>query len=138
MKNLFAILVLIIVSIALSSTVSAQYSIPAYDVEIIIEPTTFEEGSDGSIIRNINATNTNFIQAPGTDGERKMNVRVNATPPSESATARVLIYSLDGEDSFGPFTVSDESVLEQSIDERDWGVKIVTASTGCEVSVWIE
>jgi len=73
MKNLFTILTVIIASIALSSSVSAQYSIPAYDVHIVTEPTTFEEGGDAPILISLNTTKTNFIQSPGMQIPDKVN-----------------------------------------------------------------
>lgn len=138
MKNLLIILLAITTSIICTSEVIAQYSIPAYDVEIVADPTTFEESTSQSGFTQTNHRKPLSIQLPGSDGERQMKVGVVSKNGGGGATAVVYIYSLDEQDILGPFTVVEGTVLSQSIDEREWGVEVVSSSEGAEVSVWIE
>lgn len=136
MKNLLIILLAISASIIFSSEAVAQYSIPSYSVEIVSDPTTFEEeATDHS---QLLSTKPIFIQAPNGKEERKMNVRIRPISPAQSANATIEIYSLDGVDVLGPFYITDAAVFEQVIDEREWGVRVLSASENNEMSVWID
>ncbi len=138
MKNLLFILVAFITFVISNETI-AQFTIPSYNVEIVAEPTTFEEsGNQVSVFSQINHRKPLLIQTQNSDEERKIHVKVSSSDPEQSAYATVLIYSLDEEYVLGPFYVTDESILEQSIDNRDWGVEVVSASENCKISTWIE
>jgi hypothetical protein len=100
----------------------------------VSEPTTFEEGATQSS----NHRRPSFIQLPASDEERQMKVSVVRKNGEELATAIVSVYSLDKESVLGPFTVNEGTVLSQTIDERDWGVEVLSISEESEMSVWIE
>lgn len=67
-------------------------------------------------------------------GKRSVNVSVRGTP---SAQASVIIYTLDGSYSLGPYLVQTGQTLTVEIDEREWGV-MVNSEENVLVSVWIE
>jgi hypothetical protein len=58
-------------------------------------------------------------------------------PENPSCGASIFWYSLDGIDTLGPFSVSCGETLITSIDERAWGVLVVTEDEVL-VDVWIE
>ena len=138
MKELATILLLITASLCITSNASAQNPIPSYNVPILVEPTTFEEGASSTNFVVQSNHRTNIIITNCSEEERKMVVKVIKPSQAEGASAVVYIYSLDEQDILGPFTVTHEAQLEQAIDEREWGVEVVSATEGCEISTWIE
>ena len=52
-------------------------------------------------------------------------------------SATVWVFSLDGKDILGPFTVMGGTTLYVNIDDREWGVYVHT-NDELTVSVWIE
>lgn len=103
---------------------------------IVADPTTFEE--DVTDHSQPSSTKPIFVQAPNSKEERKMNVQVSSSNPGQSATATIQIYSLDQENILGPFYVTDIAILEQGIDEREWGVQVLSSSENCKISIWID
>lgn len=128
MKNQITILGFLIIGAFFPfSEAKAQYSIPAYDVLIVNVDTYFEEGSKSS-----------FYFVPTIREERQLIIKVEDNEPSETTWATVIVYSLDGFDELGPYTVYEGSPLPVTIDERDWGVRVLGCLTGCILSTWIE
>lgn len=58
-------------------------------------------------------------------------------PENPNCGAVIYWYSLDGLDTLGPFTVTCGSTVVTAIDERDWGVLVITDDEVL-VDVWIE
>lgn len=71
-------------------------------------------------------------------GEKKMIVDVFDSNSTNTASAIVIIYSLDGMDELGPFDVYEGTPLNVDIDNREWGVQIVDQTLGSEVTWRIE
>ncbi|MCX6278497.1 MAG: hypothetical protein NT004_10405, partial [Bacteroidetes bacterium] len=70
----------------------------------------------------------------------KRDVHVKITDQSSgggNCGATVWIYSLDGLDVLGPFSVLCSETLVTAIDERAWGV-LVQSNDDIVVDVWIE
>ena len=95
----------------LISSIAAQniptYPIPSYNIQIY-GSVNFQE--------NMN-TKSPFLGK----GKRIQHVAVSGTTGS---WATVWIYSLDGQDVHGPFTVYAGEELTDEIDEREWGVLV--------------
>ncbi len=71
-------------------------------------------------------------------GEKKMIIKVTDENSTNTATAVVIIYSLDGMDELGPFDVYEGTPLIIDIDNPEWGVQIVDQTLGSEVTWRIE
>jgi hypothetical protein len=56
---------------------------------------------------------------------------------SENCSATVWVYSLDGTDTYGPYTVYGGETLDVEIDEREWGT-MVQSDNPVIVDVWID
>jgi hypothetical protein len=69
--------------------------------------------------------------------KRDLNVHPRSVSGSQNCQSTVWVYSLDGLDKLGPFTVLCGETLTVEIDEREWGVLIETGSETL-VDVWIE
>jgi len=52
-------------------------------------------------------------------------------------TATVWVYSLDGQTIYGPYTMHGGDTLRVEIDDREWGVYVLTDDIVI-VNVWIE
>jgi len=89
---------------------------------------------------NIPVQNLTFFQeTPSGPLKAKKDIHVQVTCAGKSDTtccARVVIYSLDGESTFGPFRVCCGETLVQTVDEREWGVA-VESTCQVTVSVWV-
>lgn len=70
--------------------------------------------------------------------KRKMIVKVTDSNSTNTATAVVIIYSLDRMDELGPFDLYEDTPLNVDIDSREWGVQIVDQTPGSEVTWRIE
>ena len=58
-------------------------------------------------------------------------------PIIQNCQAQVWVYSLDGLDTLGPYTVMCGGTLVVEIDEREWGV-LVQSNSSILTDVWIE
>ena len=123
-KPVHTLAIIFICLIVPFSIVRAQYAIPSFEVELEQENTTFEEDEV-------------LLQLESME-ERQMIVKVEDESPSQSTWAIVKIYSLDGLDELGPYTVNEGTLLYVTIDEREWGVKVIDFLSGCIISTWIE
>jgi hypothetical protein len=124
MKNQIRLSLVIILFFCSLSYAQAQYAIPSIEIELEQENTTFEEPQ--GLIRLLSAE------------ERQMVVKVEDNDPAVATWAVVVIYSLDGEDELGPYTVTEGTILKETIDDHDWGVKVNSFRPGCVISAWIE
>lgn len=138
-KVLLSLLVIAAVTVFTSSTF-AQYAIPSYDVPVIADPTTFEEAVPTTsfyVSPFTKANQTNQVSVP--DGRRKLNVTTIDSNINTTAWATIEIYSLDGNITYGPYTVYEGLPFSQFLsDEYEWGVNTIDASEGCEMSVWFD
>ena len=123
-KPVHTLAIIFICLIVPFSIVRAQYAIPSFEVELEQENTTFEEDEV-------------LLQLESME-ERQMIVKVEDESPSQSTWAIVKIYSLDGLDELGPYTVNEGTLLYVPIDEREWGVRVIDFLPGCIISAWIE
>lgn len=136
MKNLIISVLVAFVAMAPITQTSAQtfkssvqnYSIPAYDVPVN-QNTSFQEPIQI------------FKKAPNGDRERRtahVDVETQNPPLSPSAIiAIVQLYSLDGQDVYGPYNVYENEILDVEVDEREWGVTVLQVMDESEMSVWI-
>ena len=135
MKKLILALFIIAAITALNNKTFAQYAIPSYDVPVIADPTTFEETATQSTTSGFNLISAN----PASRGERKVNVRVIDNDMQTTASSTIEIYSLDESITYGPYTVYEETTFELLLtEEYEWGVRVLAASEGCEMSVWFD
>jgi hypothetical protein len=95
------------------------YPIPSYNIQIY-GAANFQE-------------NLKPFKISGAKEKRIQNVAVSG---STGGKASVIIYSLDGRDVLGPYTVYVGETLSVEIDERDWGV-LVESEDDIQVTVWI-
>jgi len=136
MKKLIISSLIILGVVFLANKLSAQNPIPSFHVPIIVDPTIFEEV--------IPSFNTQFsylastLKQPRSIDERRLKVMVQSPPSRQLAWAVVIVYSLDQQSTYGPFTVLEGEVHESIIDERQWGVRVMDSSSDCLLSVWIE
>lgn len=100
---------------------SAQNPIPSYNVPIN-QVANFQEGSRGIHFQ------------PELRGEKVLVIRIGG---STSSSATVWVYSLDGQDVYGPFTVYGGQTIYVPIDDREWGV-LVQSDDHVTADVWIE
>ncbi|HEY9114436.1 MAG TPA: hypothetical protein VIN10_07020 [Bacteroidales bacterium] len=127
MKKYLSLLVLVIGLIIVSpSKAQAQYPIPSYQVELMQVNATFEENENTEILSPINRE------------ESQLTIEVGDPNPLQVSWVIVNVYSLDGQDVLGPYTVMEGSLLSVAIDDRAWGVKVVNCLEGAILSVWIE
>ena len=70
--------------------------------------------------------------------KKKMIVNVSDSNSTNTATAIVIIYSLDGMDELGPFDLYEGTPLNVDIDSHEWSVQIVDQTLGSEVTWRIE
>jgi hypothetical protein len=74
----------------------------------------------------------------GTREKRDAHVRIlPRASESPDCQAQVWLYSLDGLDILGPYTVLCGETLTVEIDDREWGV-LVQTDAAVLVDVWIE
>ena len=140
MKKLLLSLFVVSLVTVLSSKVVAQYAIPSYDVLIVADPTTFEETSRSSSSHPILVKVTNpFIQKPTSRGEKKIYINTKDLDSGTSASASVVIYSLDGTYMYGPYTVIEGTTYSMVLDDNyRWGVQTISCTEDCEMDVWFD
>jgi len=109
-------------------TVQAQYTIPSYNVELNQISATFEEDQ---VLNPL-------VHYEGNRAERKLNVDIKDNNPTQTASVTITVYSLDGLDVLGPFTVTEGTPFEVAIDDREWGVRVINHLQGAILSVWRE
>jgi len=138
MKKLILSLLVIASVTVLTNKAYAQYAIPSFDVPVIADPTTFEEVTSSSYNATTNFTKSNtFKEKPTGRERRKLNVTTIDNDIQTTAWASIEIYSLDGNITYGPYTVYEGAPFEKSLSEAyEWGVRVLSASESCEMSVW--
>jgi hypothetical protein len=124
MKKILLITVFAVLLLAPFTSIEAQIEIPAYNVELTGSTITFEE----------NHPPLPFMSAE----ERKLNVDAIDNSPSTTASINIIVYKLDATIVYGPYTVYEGSVFDMDIDENEWGVDIISYSSGAIASVWFE
>ena len=138
-KLILSFLVIASISV-LTNKVYAQYAIPSYDVLVVADPTTFEEMSRSS--NNFTAStvkNNSLSKKPISREEVKLNVIIKSKDDKTIASASIEIYSLDESITYGPYAVYESIPFQKFLnDNYEWGVRILFATSGCEMSVWFD
>ncbi|HEY9113060.1 MAG TPA: hypothetical protein VIN10_00080 [Bacteroidales bacterium] len=136
MKNLIISILVAFVAMAALPQANAQtfksnvqnYSIPAYDVPVS-QNTNFQEPIQV------------FKKNPKGDRARRtaqVDVETQNPPTSPNAVIAIVeLYSLDGQDVYGPYSVYENEILNVEVDEREWGVTVIQVMENSEMSVWI-
>ena len=120
MKFMFLLLFFLL---AASFTGVCQYSIPAYNV-LISNKATFNEPKHVGV---------NIVLE-----RRAVIIHVSCgTLSLGKCEATVWVYSLDGKDVLGPYTLLGGDTIYVPIDDREWGV-LVNPASAVTVDVWIE
>lgn len=139
MKKLVMTMLVVVAATTLTTKLSATNPIVSSSVLTIAEPTTFVE------VREINASFLTTLlcfnplsQQILSMEERKLKVKADDNETTHTAIIEVEIYSIDGLDVLGPFTVTEGEILSVDVDEREWGVNTLGATQGAEVSFWFE
>ncbi len=140
MKKLILSLIVIAAVTVLTNKAYAQYAIPSYDVPVVADPTTFEETSKSSSYSISPFTKLSpFSIQPVNRGKRKLNVTTKDNDIGTTAWATIEIYSLDGNITYGPYTVYEGTPFSILLSEDyEWGVRTLDSSTDCEMSVWFD
>ncbi|MEI7724456.1 MAG: hypothetical protein WCK09_05080 [Bacteroidota bacterium] len=115
----------VMISLYSIHSLNAQNPIPSYNFPVY-QHANFQEQSR--------------VQTKGDNCLEKRNVVVNTSCVGSGisvCSATVWVYSLDGQTTFGPFTVYGGETLYVEIDEREWGVYVMS-DDHVEVDVWIE
>lgn len=103
--------------------VLGQYPIPSFEVSIHGKATFSEQKS-------------NNCDSPL--AKRTLHVHVSCVSSLlENCSATVWVYSLDGHDTYGPYTVNGGETIAVEIDEREWGA-YVESDYAITVDVWID
>ena len=124
MKKLIIIAIIALVAAIPFKKANAQYTIPAYDVQVAVN-TTFEDSG--------------FSQQQQDRDEIVLTVDVeDEHRGTGSAWAYIVVYQLNGDLSFGPFKVKEGEPFQMTLDNELWGVKVTNASEDCSMSVWEE
>lgn len=111
--------------LAMQAQFSNPYLIPSFNVPVDSGYARFQE-------------NIHVITADSPLGKRDAHVTITSRGPEISeCLAQVWLYSLDGLNILGPYTVLCGEILIVEIDERDWGV-LVQTDYDVWVDVWIE
>jgi len=126
MKNLVVTVIIAVALMATASQVKAQYAIPSFDVPVFVN-TTFQDASIIGINNN-----------DGTREERKLKVRVNTNKSSDGTWVYISVYKVGSNLSTPPIKVEDGNEFSMDIDESQWGIRIVSVSNNCVLSVWDE
>ncbi|HSN50425.1 MAG TPA: hypothetical protein VLR52_04270 [Bacteroidales bacterium] len=89
--------------------------------------------SYGTLIEGPTLFKPTFHSVPTVgEGRRELHTTVTGTP---SSSAIIIVRSLDGLDSKGPFVVMAGETLNVEIDDREWGVG-VTSVYLVTVDIW--
>lgn len=120
-KHLGLFFVLAIISVSLFSQNVPVYPIPSFNVPIT------------GIASFIPSHGENLALSGSTREKRSQNITIHGATGSY---AIVWIYSLDGLDVLGPYTVYAGETLSVPIDDREWGV-IIQTSFEIQVDVWV-
>ena len=97
------------------------YPIPSYNITV------------ESVARFIPTGTRNLTSLHQDREKRTQHITVRG---SVGSYATVWVYSLDGLDTLGPYTVYAGETLDVEIDEREWGV-LVQTTYEIQVDVWI-
>jgi hypothetical protein len=123
-KKINLILCFLIVAGSISGQQLNPYPIPSYDVPVDSTSACFTETAQA-------------MRSGESLEKRQVHVVIVSNgaenPPCE---ATVWIYSIDGLDVLGPFIVACGGHLDVPIDDREWGVYVVTDDE-ILVDVWI-
>ena len=124
MKKLIIISIIALVAAIPFKKANAQYTIPAYDVQVTVN-TTFEDS--GFAVQNQDRD------------EVKLTVEVeDEHRGTGNAWAYIVIYQLNGDLSYGPLKVKEGEQFQMTLDDELWGVIVTNASEDCSMSVWEE
>ncbi len=124
MKKLSCCLIFVLLAIFSSSESFAQNPIPSFNVEVTAG-VTFEEGEPISFMPSL------MIME-----EKKMKVVVDNTDVFTLEWAQVQYYALDGSFTSDVLYVDENTPLVIIVDSKDYGVRVIDAEQGCEMSVW--
>jgi len=140
MKKLILSLLVIASISVLTNKVYAQYAIPSYNVPIVADPTTFEEMSPSSNnFTTPTVKNSSLSKKPISRGERMITIKTKGYDDATTACASIEIYSLDVSTTYGPYAVYEGTPFQKLLnDDYEWGVRILFATSGCEMSVWFD
>ncbi len=124
MKKFLFTLSILVCSLYCQLSVSAQtsrpYPIPSFNV--LVDPSAV------------------FQETTNSNSKGKRNIKIHVSSPQKNDTtscfANVMVYSLDLQDALGPFHIDCGETLSVPIDEREWGVYVIS-DTPVIVSVWI-
>jgi len=122
MKKLVLIAIVALVAAVPFKKANAQFTIPAYNVQVTAN-TTFEDSG--------------FSAQNQDREERILTVDVeDQHRSSDNAWVSIVLYKLNGNLSVGPFKVKEGKTFQMTLDDDDWGVQVMSASDDASMSVW--
>ncbi len=124
MKKLSYSLIFVLVCAFSGYNSFAQNPIPSYNNPVIVGETFEEEDED-------------FIFFMMSMEERKLKIGINDPNQSQFVEWAIIeYYSLDGTFISNPLYVDENNSLEINIDNRKYGVRVLSKSENCQISVW--
>jgi hypothetical protein len=126
MKKLTLMASFLQVCLATFGQISGSYPIPSYNVPV--------DSGDYACFNEA----TSAARTPDALEKKDVHIRIlSSNPETPGCQATVWLYSLDGLDVLGPYTVLCGDELVVTVDDREWGV-IVSSQYDVTVDVWIE
>jgi len=140
MKKLFLLLLILLAVTSLTNKLAAQNPIPSYDVPVVADPTTFEESTSASSTYNSSRANSDLlIQNKLGRGEKLLKLKTKDQATNTTAFADFYIYAIDATFQYGPFNCLEGTTFSQTLSaDYIWGVRVIDASSNCEIDVWFE
>jgi len=137
MKNLIIKLLVVVVAITLTTNLLAAHPSTVVKETVITNPTIFVEMQamnttiDESILC-LDVMNLLFLNLE----ERHMKVIVEDSKSNQTASAIVVVKTLDGSTELGPYTVTEGVILEVVVDQYEWVVQVEECSDEAIVTHW--
>lgn len=137
MKNLSIKLLVVVVAITLTTNLSAKRPNSVVNETVNLEVTSIVDFSTNNplIESNICCPSPLNIQSLSAE-ERDLNVKVEDQNSNHTATAKIMIKSLDGTSEMGPYNLTEGTVLNVVVDQREWVVVVEESSVGSTITNW--
>ena len=138
MKKVTIYLTAVIALVCLTTKLSAQYSIPSYNVTIVSNPTTFVEISQINDNNNSNISESVLYFADNIE-KTTLIVKVKESNSSTHEWTIFEIYTLNTLTFFGTYSVCEGDIFSIELDASyDWGIRTISSSSDCIIDVYFE
>ncbi len=135
MKKVIIFTTAIVAFVCLTTNLSAQYLIPAYNAEIISDPTTFVESASDNMCRS---EYCNYLWNFKSAEKKKLFVLLKNNSTTV-ASATFNIYSPEHDILYGPYTVTEGTLFTKELNaDYIWRVDIIDCTINSTMNIWIE